>query len=83
MSTTAYKKDNPNMNLKARAIIKAFTPKQKATFKLLTLEQKQRLLIILLKRSQGTRKPIMKRHKKTPVHPVSSVDAIVNSLDIQ
>ncbi|MBG1240361.1 hypothetical protein F8R90_03735 [Nostoc sp. NZL] len=71
------------MNNKALDIIKAFNPKQKAIFKDLTPEQKQRLLIVLLKRSQGTRKPILKRHKKTQVTPASSTEAIVNSLEIQ
>ncbi|MBE9105344.1 hypothetical protein IQ229_10440 [Nostoc cf. edaphicum LEGE 07299] len=83
MSTTAYKKDNPDMTLKPLSILKGFNREQKAIYKLLTPEQRQRLIAVLRQRSRGTRKPTLKRHKKTPVTPVSSVDAIVNSLEIQ
>ncbi|AUB36494.1 hypothetical protein COO91_02406 [Nostoc flagelliforme CCNUN1] len=71
------------MTLKPLNILKGFNPEQRAIYKLLTPEQRQRLIAVLRQRSRGTRKPILKRHKKAQVTPVSSTDAIVNSLEIQ
>ncbi|WP_146110929.1 hypothetical protein [Nostoc sp. 'Peltigera membranacea cyanobiont' N6] len=57
------------MTLKPLNILKGFTPEQRAIYKLLTPEQRQRLIAVLRQRSRGTRKPILKRHKKTPSNP--------------